>query len=222
MPHIEFRASASELDKLPHPYPASRHVPEWFKNMPVDFGGDGPSGGTLKRCPPFLAAMTAGYIIPAPADVRLVMSDAGELEAYGQQLFLSTHFPQQYASSPFTKNRVVKFHNPWVIVTPPEYVCMVMAPVNRFEIPFLPLAGIIETGSYYKEVQLPMACLMKPGETFTLRCGAPMIQVIPMLREAWEQLSGPLDLARRTELQEKFDRNRHTYKEEIWKKLEFS
>lgn len=109
-----------------------------------------------------------------------------------------------------------------MIVTPPEYVCTVTAPVNRFEIPLLPLTGIIETGSYYKEVQLPMACLMKPGGTFTLRAGAPMIQVIPMRRKAWEQMTGPLDPARRTDQQERFNRNRHTYKEEIWKKLEFS
>lgn len=112
MPQIEFRALASELKNPPPPYPTSRHVPEWFKNMPMDFAGDGASGGTLKRCPPFLAAMTAGYIIPAPADVRLVMSGAGELEAYGQYLFLSTHFRQQYAVSPIEKNRVVKFNNP--------------------------------------------------------------------------------------------------------------
>ena len=64
---IEFHTQPALLDRIPHPYPAGQHVPEWLKEMPQDFE----HGGTLKRCPPFLAAMTAGYIIPAPAGGRL-------------------------------------------------------------------------------------------------------------------------------------------------------
>jgi hypothetical protein len=45
--------------------------------MPADFD----QGATLKRCPPFLTAMTAGYIIPAPADVQFKMSADGQLSA---------------------------------------------------------------------------------------------------------------------------------------------
>jgi hypothetical protein len=218
MCQIEFHVTAAVLSQIPHPYPAARHIPDWFKNMPADHD----CGGTLKRCPPFLTAMAAGYIIPAPADAQFKMSPDGVLSAYGTISFFSTHFPQQYAGAPFTNKRVVKFHNPWIIVTPPEYVCLITAPINRFEIPFLPLTGIVETGAYYKEVQLPMACLMEPGQTFDLPRGAPMVQVIPMRREAWTSRTASLDPAHREEQQLLFNANPHTYKDRFWQKMQFS
>ena len=218
MCEIEFHLAKEMLGTIPAPYPASQHIPEWFRTMAADFA----LGGTLKRCPPYLTAMTAGYIIPAPADLRLVINANRELSAYGQVNYIGTHYPQQYAGSPFAAYTVVKFENPWIIVTPPEFVCLVTGPVNRFELPFQPLAGIIETGSYYKEVQLPMACLMQPGQTYEVHAGDPMIQVIPLRRDEWHAQTVPLDAARRAEHQARFDVNPHTYKEEFWRKLQFS
>src|SRR5262245_6479359 len=147
---IEFHLAEVMRGKIPHPYPASRHIPDWFKDMP----SDNESLATLKKCPPFLEAMTAGYIIPAPADLRITMSDRG-ITVDGKYEFLTLHHPLEYQGAPFTQKIVIKFHNPWIIVTPPDYVCLITAPVNRFEMPFLPLSGIVETGTYYKEVQLP-------------------------------------------------------------------
>ena len=218
MCRIEFHVSAWMLSQIPHPYSASQHIPDWFRDMPADHD----QGGTLKRCPPFLNAMTAGYIIPAPADMQFKMSADGVLSVGGAVDLLSTHFPKQYEGSPFTEKQVVKFHNPWIIVTPPEYFCLITAPVNRFEMPFLPLTGIVETGAYYKEVQLPMACLMEPGQTFDLRRGAPMIQVMPIRREEWTSGTGHLDYMRREEQQLLFNANPHAYKDEFWKKTPFS
>src|SRR5215212_316772 len=131
MPRIEFHTRAPIAD-IPAPYPASLHVPEWLKAMAPDFE----HGGTVKRCPPFVAAMTAGYIIPAPADARITMSAAGELEACGTLNFLGTHPQGQVAGAPFGDRRILKFENPWIIVTPSEFLCLITAPLNRFELPF--------------------------------------------------------------------------------------
>ncbi|MEA2735382.1 MAG: hypothetical protein QOE14_1833 [Humisphaera sp.] len=218
MPRIEFHALEKGLGAIPHPYPAGRHIPDWLKEMPPDFE----EGATLKRCPPFLAAMTAGYIIPAPFDATLVMNAQGEFSARGTVNFLSTHFPSQVQGAPFGAARVVKFENPWLIVTPPEYVCMITAPVNRFEIPFTALSGIVETGMYYREVHLPMACTMRPGESFRLERGAPMIQVIPIRREDWESGVGTINDARRAEQQAMLESTPHFYKERFWQKVQFS
>src|SRR5689334_6991088 len=128
MCRIEFHAPAEEFDRIPHPYPASRHVPEWFKNMPAEFE----KGGTVKRCPPYLTAMTAGYIIPAPGDVRLMMNSQGKVSAIGEVKFIGSHFQQQFAGSPFAHSQVLKFMNPWIIKTPADHVCLITAPINRF------------------------------------------------------------------------------------------
>jgi hypothetical protein len=217
MSPIEFHSTPGVLSKVPHPYPASRHVSDWFKEMPADYEG----GATLKRCPPFLAAMTAGYLIPAPDDLHFTMSAEGVLTAEGASIYLSPHSPRQYKGSPFATSSVVKFHNPWIIVTPPEYVCLITAPINRFELPFLPLTGIVETGKYYMEVQLPMACMMRPGQTFDLARGTPLIQVIPVRREEWKSRIAPMDEALRERQFADFTSNPHTYKDEFWEKLQF-
>jgi hypothetical protein len=217
MCEIQFHLAAEMLGTIPAPYPASQHVPPWFRNTAAEF----PLGGTLKKCPPYLTAMAAGYIIPAPADLRLIMSTNRELAAEGTVSYISAHFPQQYAGAPFESYPVVKFENPWIIVTPPEFVCLITGPINRFELPFVPLAGIVETGRYYKEVQLPMACLLQPGQSYELRADEPMIQVVPLRRDAWAAKIAPLDRARRAEQQALFDVNPHTYKERFWQKLPF-
>lgn len=218
MPRIEFHTPASTFEAIPHPFPAGRHLPDWFKNMPPTFD----QGGTVKRCPPFLAAMTAGYIIPLPADVRFSMSSTGQLSATCKLNLFGRHVPEQFQGSPFAPLIVVKFRNPWIVVTPPEYVCLISAPLNRFEMPFLPLTGIVETGTYYKEVQLPVACTMRPGQIVELRRGTPLIQVIPIRREEWTGQWGVLDESRRAAQQAGFDVNPHEYKEKYWKKLEFT
>jgi hypothetical protein len=186
--------------------------------MPTDFA----TGGTIKRCPPFLTAMTAGYIIPAPADSTLILNDQGEFSATGKTLnYLGTHFADQVAGWPVGGVRVVKSMNPWVIVTPPEYVCLISAPINRFEIPFTAIAGMVETGAFYREINLPMACALKPGERYRLLRGMPMIQVIPLRREEFSSRVGTIDAARHAGQEAMFNADRHFYKDQFWKKMSF-
>jgi hypothetical protein len=218
MCRIEFHAPADLFDQIPHPYPAAKAVPAWLKNMPTDIG----DGGTLKRCPPFLEAVTAGYVIPAASDIVLTLSAQGVLSVDGDASRLSAHHPVQYDGAPFTHAAVIKFRNPWVIVTPPGYVCLITAPINRFELPCMPLTGIVETDSYYKEVNVPAICMMRPGQTATIARGTPLVQVIPFRREAWSSTSHPQDATRRNAAEEPFTQNRHAYKEQIWKKLEYT
>jgi hypothetical protein len=180
MLEIQFVQTQHFPGKIPEPYPAARHIPEWFTNL-------SPEGSTEKRIldhfPPFSGAMTAGYIIPAPGDLRITF-DYG-FTPVGEYQFLAQHARAQYAGSSFAGRTVVKFYNPWIIVTPPDYVCLITAPINRFEMPFVALTGIVETGQYYAEVALPMICMMALGETYDVRRGTPMIQVIPFRREDW-------------------------------------
>jgi hypothetical protein len=218
MPEIEFHCSAA-LSDIPEPYPASRHVPEWFKAMPADVG----PRGTAKRCAPFLEAMTAGYIIPAPGNVRFTKKDfSGVSVAFTTHSFIELHHEDEYASAPFAGKPVVKFANPWIIVTPPNVVCLITAPINRYEMPFLPITGIVETDTFYKQVAQPMVCLMNTGDVFVLQRGAPMIQVIPIRREDWFGRTATLDEARAADQRARIDANPHAYKEELWKKLRFS
>lgn len=214
---IEFHTPANQLGLFPHPYPAIRAVPEWFKAVPQEAGGH----NTVKRCPPFLEAMTAGYVIPAPCDVHFKVLPDGEMVWSAKYQIITTHFPDQYAGAPWERQTVVLFRNPWVIHTPPDYCALVTAPVNHHNTPLVPLTGLVETGAYYKEVHFPMILMLGPGQGYTVRRGDPVVQVIPFRREQWSSAVKPLDEARRTESRELFETNPHAYKDTVWKKLEW-
>lgn len=64
---IEFTCAAADFDVIAPPVPAKVHLPEWFRKLPaVDQThiSATDNGLTIKRCMPFLDAMTTGWIIP--------------------------------------------------------------------------------------------------------------------------------------------------------------
>lgn len=219
MPLIEFLTQPKDLGRYPRPYPASKAVPEWMKALPMERGG----GPTLKRCPPFLEAMTAGYIIPAPCDVRFDLTPDAKLSWHCPEGLVSGHFRVQYEGTPFENQLVIKFINPWVIRTPEGYSTLITAPFNRFGMPFIPLTGIVETEAYYREVHLPMVSIMRPGTQFQVNKGDPLVQAIPFRREAWQSQAGALNEAQRRAADTPFlvKDARGVYKGEFWRKHEY-
>ena len=217
MPLIEFHAEPEVFGKIPEPFPASRAVPDWLKQLPIDREGE----PTIKRCPPFLQAMTAGYIIPVPFDIQFWYLAEGELVFNSEGDLPQRHMPSQHVGTPFAGAKIVKLINPWLIKTPPGYSTLFIRPFNRFECPFIPLTGLVETDTYYEAVNLPSVCHMSPGSSYTLARGTPLVQVIPILRESWASATQLVDAARRRETKEVFMANRHAYKEVHWQKIEF-
>ena len=217
MPLIEFHAEPEFFGKIPEPFPASRAVPDWLKQLPVDHDGE----PTIKRCAPFLQALTAGYIIPAPFDVQFMYSLEGELTFHATPLMPQRHLPSQQFGTPFSASKIIKLMNPWVIKTPPGYSTLFMRPFNRFDCPFIPLTGLVETDTYYGAVSLPSVCQMPPGSSYTLPRGAPLVQVVPILRESWTSTARAVDAAERQNTLQAFAANPHEYKDVHWRKIEY-
>ena len=67
-PLIEFHAIGHH--RFPPPYPASRNIPEWYKQLDAKFTTGGAQSQvlpTIKRCPPFLDAKlppSTQYLMP--------------------------------------------------------------------------------------------------------------------------------------------------------------
>src|SRR5262249_23771070 len=129
MPLIEFHAEQQWFGKIPEPFPASRAVPDWLKQLPVDLQGE----PTIKRCQPFLQAMTAGYIIPAPFDVQFWHLQEGELVFNTEGPMPQRHLPSQQIGTPFSTAKIVKLINPWLIKTPASYSTLFTRPFNYFD-----------------------------------------------------------------------------------------
>src|SRR4051812_41210279 len=188
-PLIEFHAHRPDV--YPPPYPAARSVPEWLKQMPPDAGDvQGMTVPTVKRCPPFVEAMTCGYILPMPGEARFTRDAGGALRFDAEGKIIDAQPALQYAGSPFGGMVVVKFINPWIVRTPPGYSTLFLPLLNRFDFPFQVLAGVVETDTYYREVVIPAVCLMQPGTSVTLARGAPLVQLVPIRREGWRSTVG--------------------------------
>lgn len=58
---------------LPRPIPAVRGLPDWFKALPQHCFSSVSNKElmTVKKCPPFIDAMTFGFLMPLVADLKV-------------------------------------------------------------------------------------------------------------------------------------------------------
>ena len=85
--------------------------------MPSEAEAQGAALRTVKNCPPFIEAMTCGYIIPLVAEITLTRDSAGRFhgQANGANI-LHFHRALQVKGAPFENLPVVKILNPlWLI-----------------------------------------------------------------------------------------------------------
>jgi hypothetical protein len=204
---IEFHALQDVAPSpFPEPIPAAKSLPEWLKSMPSSMPRSSqapdlpPEQPTIKKCPPLVDAMTDGYLIPLVADVIFSM-ESGRLRFKSDLPIVQTHAIDQLKGSPFDAGMVVvKFLNPWLVRTPPGYSCLFTQPLNRFDLPFQLISGVVETDTFYREVNFPALCMLRPGQQFLARKGTPLAQVLPFRRESWTSRCEATDMDRRNEV----------------------
>ena len=215
---IEFHGREGE--PFPRPYPANQAIPSWFKQLAPEAAlPAGDTIPTLKKCVPFVDALTGGYLIPLPVDAEFAMQPEG-LKVSSELTVIDAHPPQQVG--PAIGGRVVvKFINPWIIKTPPGYSCMFLPPLNRFEIPFQVLSGIVETDTYYSPINFPAVCIMRPGQHLVLKRGTPIAQVFPFQRERWAAEFTMIQAERAAAADQEFKTTRGRYKDAYWQRKEY-
>ena len=167
---IVFRCDPAIEKELPRPVPARSALPDWLRTMPRTAFSElhGQEVRTVKQCPPFVDAMSHGFIIPLPCDVTVhdgVLSwdwdhPALTVEAHPRSP-VSFHVPAQVAGTPFFDPEVaiVKFNSFWTIELEPGYSLFATHPVNRADLPFrrIPRPGGLQG--------------VEAGVAFALLCG---------------------------------------------------
>lgn len=199
---LTFRCPA-ELDSiLPRPIPAVLGLPEWFKTMPLKAFNPtmGEETQTLKKCPPFIDAMTFGFLIPLAMDIQLQDGEfswqfdlpQGFVSEYSQSP-IGFHDPSQAVGTPhFDDDRyVIKFNNFWTIEAPRGYSLLFTHPVNRTDLPFTTLTGLVDCDRFYDSPLNFPARWHDPGFNGKLPKGTPIAQCLPVKRESW---SGQFDV----------------------------
>jgi hypothetical protein len=71
----------------------------------------------------------------------------------------------------------------WSIKTPKGYSSIFTHPINRVDLPFYTLGGVVDTDGWGDAGSHPF--LLKKGWEGIIEKGTPIIQVIPFKRENW-------------------------------------
>lgn len=208
---------------FPAPVPAIKKAPEFYKSIKPQ-SNSRPDTGTVKRCVPFLDALSAGFIIPMWADFYVV-AHKGELQFnFPRNLPMTSsvqpHEYVQFYDHPMAEHSYgklcMKFMNPWVVETEPGYSCFFTSPLNHLETRFKLLDGSVDTDTYYSNVNFPFLWTGGDGEFFIPK-GTPLVQVIPYRRETFTLEIGATNTARRNNTNDRLG----TYLKDAYRK-EFS
>ena len=227
------------VELIQPPRVAAGCIPEWYKNAPLHMDGEkqdslskettATSNLTMKGCSPFLDALTHGYMYELPFDIEFRRDNFGKLGirwATGIDL-ISGHTPEQHEglAKPYDGyDGVLKWKFTYRIITPPGYSCLFTHPLNRNDLPFRTLSGIIETDTYPGVIEFPFQLLDNFDENvYIMEKGTPLCQIIPFKRDNWEGKKleyNELSMAKaHFDLKSKIVRS---YKTQWWKKKSFS
>lgn len=188
-PKIEFVCDPQDFGVIAEPVPAKNVMPDWFRKLPAvdkNHVHAQNNGLTVKRCMPFLDAMTTGWVLPLAATVRLEIRDGGQTVDAGwevERVMVSNHAMHQIAGNPREPLPPCKFHNYWTIITPPGWSCLFVPPLNRANPVFECVSGVVDTDTYHSLINFPFIATAPDG-VYTLERGTPLVQVIPFRRDA--------------------------------------
>lgn len=193
---VTFRCPPELEPILPRPIPAVQGLPDWFKALPSKAFSDINQEETLtiKKCPPFIDAMAFGFMIPLVADLRVENGEffwdrdvpAGGISNFSHSP-IAFHDGAQVAGSPFFDDDrfIIKFNNFWTIETPPGYSLLFTHPLNRIDLPFTTITGMVDTDTYVDNLINFPARWHDTEFNGVLPKGTPVAQCIPIRREAW-------------------------------------
>lgn len=217
-----------------NPIPSIKNLPNWYKQKSPHINGekkdrftaDGDINATIKRCNPVGDAFNMGYFILLDNAINVTKDKEGNqyLEwARGGENFISTHSEAQIdptiVPTGFSK-RAYKFANPFGIKTPKGYSTLFTHPLNRPELPFYTLQGVVDTDTYNNAVNFPF--FIKADFEGIIDAGTPIVQVIPVKRDSWTHFVTGVNHELKHKFQIGFDRYKHRwYKTFYWNKKEY-
>jgi hypothetical protein len=192
-----FRCDPALSDHLLRPVPARGGLPDWLRAMPAKARSEihGRDIRTVKQCPPFVDAMAYGVLIPLPCDVTVDRSafswswEIPEPSTSGHpRAPLSFHVPAQFPGAPFAKDgkAAIKFNSFWTIETEPGWSLFATHPVNRDDLPFRLITGLVDADRFHDGgINFP-AVWNRPDFSGVLPRGTPVAQVFAVPRAAPE------------------------------------
>jgi hypothetical protein len=225
-------------DKLTPPVPAISQVPEWYKSLSLygttnseknlnpinNIGTDGTLVAT-KKCIPFFDALTSGYYYLLEDDLHVSQNEQGypQLTWNGDVMLLDKR-PTLEVPIPGDCHPIhFGIRMNWFYKTPPGYSVLVTHPMNRYDLPFYTLSGVVDSDSWGLPVFFSF--FVKRNFIGTIPKGTPVMQFFPFKRDSWEL---EVDDSDQTIEEEDFKAEKRRtmvngyYKKDIWKRKKFN
>lgn len=210
------------------PEPASKSVPQWYKNLSRFFDSNkvmvrnGKSNSALKTCTPFLDATISGYIVSTHCDIIVERIQDQVVCSWTSHIAPMSSRGPEYAAQlpkipgygPFSQAWEMKYG----FKVPRGYSVLVTQPMNRFTSPTYITNGIIDADEYLSPGGIPFAI----AEDFEgiIPKGTPIIHLFPYKRDSWKSklINAPFGPIATLRARNNFY---GWYKENIWKKKNY-
>ena len=193
-----FRCDPALADHLPRPVPARSALARLAAAMPAKAHSDihGRDIRTVKQCPPFVDAMAYGVLILLPCDVRVERGsfswdwDIPEPATSGHprapvELSCRRRSLQAHPSRS-DGQAAIKFNSFWTIELEPGWSLFATHPVNRDDLPFRLITGLVDADRFHDGgINFP-AIWTQPDFSGVLPKGTPVAQVFAVPRTAPE------------------------------------
>jgi hypothetical protein len=131
--------------------------------------------------------MGSGYSYLTPCDIKFdVTEDSATFEILDKNFenFVETRVPMHQFKTPYGYSSHHFSWNPeWAVELPEGYSALYIQPANRFELPFLTVAGIIDNDKVNMPGSMPF--FFQNNFKGIIPAGTPYAQIIPFKRESW-------------------------------------
>jgi hypothetical protein len=172
-------------ESFPRIAPIKQIVPQWYKDSPMYTEGKSfrflpTTNSTIKACVPFLDSLTTGYyILVEYIDNQISLSwGHGNPVNVRQSSNASTlPIPSGCNNTHFT------WSLPSIIQLPKNYSAIFTHPLNRFDLPFVTLSGIVDGDFIMGAGSYPF--FIKENFEGIIPRGTPIAQFIPFKIEEW-------------------------------------
>ena len=179
------------------------NIPEWLRGMPkykygqTEFAvNNGENNLTVRHCVPLLEGFTSGYVLTTHIDLSVEITKEGRhtvkwvegaipmyppirLRPSYEEAHENRSFPKMFGYT----NTEFNWVPAWSIKTPKGYSCIFTHPINRLDLPFYTLGGIVDTDKWGEAGNHPF--VFKEGWEGVIPKGTPFAQILPFKRDNW-------------------------------------
>jgi hypothetical protein len=142
--------------------------------------------------------MSTGYVATLPWDIEVMWVNGEQMVFWASNhttetlVDLDPPFRSEGVPAPYgyTSN-VWRVNLPSTIHTPAGYSIFATHPVNRYDLPFLAITGVVDSDKSH----LPISANIYIREDFegVIEKGTPLMQIFPFKRETWNMENGKFD-----------------------------